>query len=121
VAEPAIAYSRTIQHLCLLKHRGPAEVHEQARKWTPRRTKEWEINFTSERLVFTQSDPDESNFLIDKARRVCLADFEEVVLLPESYASYTMHANSDLSVKEVKLGDAVVRLDSFVRRGPLAL
>ncbi|EKM74489.1 hypothetical protein AGABI1DRAFT_116827 [Agaricus bisporus var. burnettii JB137-S8] len=48
------------------------------------------IRISHERLVFTQSDMDESNFGVDDQGRTCLFDFTTVGLLPESFASYTM-------------------------------
>jgi len=62
---------------------------------------EKEIDLSNERLVFTQSNPHEMNFLIDKDGKICLVDFDTVVLLPESFASYTMHINTDPFVQEV--------------------
>ncbi|EKM74487.1 hypothetical protein AGABI1DRAFT_88301 [Agaricus bisporus var. burnettii JB137-S8] len=48
------------------------------------------ISISHERLVFMQSDMDESNFGVDDEGRTCLFDFTTVGLLPESFASYTM-------------------------------
>ncbi|KAL4074254.1 hypothetical protein J3A83DRAFT_4371530 [Scleroderma citrinum] len=52
------------------------------------------ISLRHERLVFTQSDMDKSNFGIDDEGRTCLLDFGEVGLLPESFARYTMSSTA---------------------------
>jgi hypothetical protein len=44
---------------------------------------------------------DETNFFIDTTGKMCVVDFEDVGLLPESFASYTVHVSSNLFVKEV--------------------
>jgi hypothetical protein len=44
---------------------------------------------------------DESNFFIDTNGRMCVVDFENVGLLPEFFASYTVHVSSDPFVMEV--------------------
>ncbi|KZT04162.1 uncharacterized protein LAESUDRAFT_761275 [Laetiporus sulphureus 93-53] len=51
------------------------------------------VSLCNERLVFTQSDMDESNFGVDVEGRTCLFDFGAVGLLPESFASYTMSSS----------------------------
>jgi len=56
------------------------------------------VSFSQERLVFTQSDMDESNFGVDTEGRTCLFDFAEVGLLPESFASYTMSIRDPFTV-----------------------
>jgi hypothetical protein len=60
-----------------------------------------EISFSDERLVFTQSDMDESNFFIDTNGKMCIIDFEDVGLLPESFASYTVHLRRNPFTSEV--------------------
>jgi hypothetical protein len=49
-----------------------------------------QITITGERMIFTQSDMDSSNFGIDKQGRTVLLDFAHIMLLPESFACYTM-------------------------------
>jgi len=44
---------------------------------------------------------DESNFFLDTNGKMCIVDFEDVGLLPESFASYTVHLVSDLFIREV--------------------
>ena len=53
-------------------------------------TKPAHINIKDEPVFFTQSDMDASNFGVDQKGNICLFDFEEVGLLPESFSSYTM-------------------------------
>jgi hypothetical protein len=48
------------------------------------------MHFHDDRLVFTQSDMDESNFALDEHGRVCMFDFREIGVLQESFASYTL-------------------------------
>jgi len=48
------------------------------------------ISFSNEKLVFTQPDMDESNFFLDTEGKLCLIDFQEVSLLPESFAAYAV-------------------------------
>ena len=56
------------------------------------------VSISHERLVFTQSDMDASNFGIDEEGRTCLFDFTEVGLLPESFATYTMSLHDPFTV-----------------------
>ena len=57
------------------------------------------VSISHERLVFTQSDMDASNFGIDEEGRACLFDFTEVGLLPESFAAYTMSLRDPFTVE----------------------
>ncbi|KAF7343475.1 hypothetical protein MVEN_01780400 [Mycena venus] len=59
----------------------------KAFEWVPLRTKPPPME-----IIFIQSDMDESNFAVDKQGSVCIFDFEVVSLLPESFASFTLHA-----------------------------
>jgi hypothetical protein len=52
------------------------------------------MNFSNDRLVFVQSNMGKSNFFIDKSGKVWILDFEDVVVLPESFANYTMNASN---------------------------
>ncbi|KIM41209.1 hypothetical protein M413DRAFT_445255, partial [Hebeloma cylindrosporum] len=45
------------------------------------------ISFTDERLVFTQTDIDEGNFILDTEEKMCLIDFDSVAILPESFGN----------------------------------
>ena len=51
--------------------------------------------------MFTQSDMDESNFIIDMEGNMCILDFEDVGRLPESFASYTMSSGGNPFAVEV--------------------
>ncbi|TDL16482.1 hypothetical protein BD410DRAFT_902013 [Rickenella mellea] len=78
----------------------------RALEWLPRPLspdihKPAPINFTTDKLFFTQSDMDKSNFMLDKNGKVCMIDFEAVVVLPESLACYTLHATWDPFVRKV--------------------
>lgn len=59
------------------------------------------MSFSDDRLVFTQSDVEESNFAVDENCKVCIFDFEDVAVLPESFASYTMNAQDIPFVEKV--------------------
>lgn len=59
------------------------------------------VNFSNDKLVFTQSRMSPRNFLVDDNGRICILNFRDVVLLPESFATYTMHMSWDPFVKGV--------------------
>ena len=59
------------------------------------------MSFSDDKLVFTQSHMSKSNIFIDKNGKICIFDFEDVVLLPESFSSYTMNVRNDPFVKGV--------------------
>jgi hypothetical protein len=89
----------------------------QALKWR-RRPKE--ISFG----VFTQSDMDESNFFIDANGKICLIEFNDTCLLPESFASYTVHLNSEVFIEEATkhlywLPSSDLPVHSMVRAGTI--
>ncbi|KAI6015593.1 hypothetical protein EDC04DRAFT_2578344 [Pisolithus marmoratus] len=67
----------------------------------PARCRPAPISFINDKVFLTQSDMDKSNFLLDGNGKVCIVDFEDVILLPESFASYTIHASWDPFVKKV--------------------
>ncbi|KIO26487.1 hypothetical protein M407DRAFT_243703 [Tulasnella calospora MUT 4182] len=69
----------------------------------PRRSKTvTPVSLSGERLVFTQSDVDESNFGIDDEGKTVLLDFAEVGILPESFASHTMSSIDPFTVAVAK-------------------
>ncbi|KZT04173.1 uncharacterized protein LAESUDRAFT_703740 [Laetiporus sulphureus 93-53] len=68
-------------------------LNKASTKVTPRSGPVAHVSLCNERLVFTQSDMDESNFGVDVEGRTCLFDFGAVGLLPESFASYTMSSS----------------------------
>ncbi|KAF7343476.1 hypothetical protein MVEN_01780500 [Mycena venus] len=51
------------------------------------------ICFSSDEIVLVQDDMDESDFAVDKQDRVCMFDFGDVTLLPDSLSNYTMVLN----------------------------
>jgi hypothetical protein len=59
------------------------------------------VDFSNDKLVFTQSDMDEGNFFIDNNGKMCILDFEQIGILPESFAKYTMYASRSAFVKNV--------------------
>jgi hypothetical protein len=61
------------------------------------------MNFLGDRLIFTQSDMDESNFALDEHKRVCMFDFRDVGVLPESFASYTLGDSANPFIKSVAM------------------
>ena len=104
----------------MLEHGGSAELHEPGMSlllFFPRnrrlsspepgtlgihpRSRPAEMDFLNDRLIFTQSDMDRSNFALDKDNRICMFDFAEVGVLPESFASYTLGCSSDPFIKSV--------------------
>ncbi|KAH8979489.1 hypothetical protein EDB86DRAFT_2814548 [Lactarius hatsudake] len=48
------------------------------------------VTVSGERLVFTQSDMNDSNFGVDENGRTVLTDFSEVGLLPETFVAHTL-------------------------------
>jgi hypothetical protein len=44
---------------------------------------------------------DESNFLLDTNGKMCIVDFEDVGLLPQSFAKYTVHSEHSHFASEV--------------------
>ncbi|KAH9169783.1 hypothetical protein EDB89DRAFT_1982495 [Lactarius sanguifluus] len=48
------------------------------------------VSVSGERLMFTQSDMDDSNFGVDENGRTVLMDFSEVGLLPETFVAHTV-------------------------------
>jgi len=62
-----------------------------------------DMNFLNDQLIFTQSDMDESNFALDEHQRVCMFDFRDVGVLPESFASYTLGGSANPFIKSVAM------------------
>lgn len=59
------------------------------------------MDFLNDRLIFTQSDMDSSNFALDEHKRVCIFNFRDVGVLPESFASYTLGSSLDPFISRV--------------------
>ena len=51
------------------------------------------MKICGDRLMFTQSDMDLSNFGMDENGKTVLMDFGDVGLLPETFVAYTMSAD----------------------------
>ncbi|KAH9015922.1 hypothetical protein EDB85DRAFT_1875454 [Lactarius pseudohatsudake] len=62
------------------------------------------VSVSGERLVFTQSDMDDSNFGVDENGRTVLMDFSEVGLLPETFIAYTLSSDRKLHPIAASLG-----------------
>jgi len=48
------------------------------------------VKISDDRLMFTQSDMDTSNFGVDETNKMVLMDFGEIQLLPETLVAHTM-------------------------------
>jgi hypothetical protein len=48
------------------------------------------VTIRKDRLMFTQSDMDPSNFGVDEQDQTVVMDFAEIGLLPETFVAYTM-------------------------------
>jgi len=59
------------------------------------------VNFSNDKLVFTQSKVNKRNFLVDENGKTCILGFENIVLLPESFARYTMSMTYDPFILKV--------------------
>ncbi|TDL16479.1 hypothetical protein BD410DRAFT_902010 [Rickenella mellea] len=51
------------------------------------------ISFVNDKVFFMLSEIDERNFLLDGNGKLCMVDFENMVLLPESFASFNRNGN----------------------------
>ncbi|KAL4067349.1 hypothetical protein V8B97DRAFT_2009416 [Scleroderma yunnanense] len=63
------------------------------------------VRIGDERLIFTQSDMDPSNFGVDNEGKTVLLDFGDVGLLPVSFALYTMSSSSIFTAAVAKCLD----------------
>ncbi|KDQ09002.1 hypothetical protein BOTBODRAFT_179341 [Botryobasidium botryosum FD-172 SS1] len=73
----------------------------KALEWIPSYGRPAKISFSDDKVIFTQSDMDKSNFFLDGNGKICIIDFDTVALLPESFASYTMRSGTNLFASEV--------------------
>ena len=62
------------------------------------------VSVSGERLMFTQSDMDDSNFGVDENGRTVLMDFSEVGILPETFVAYTLYWDQKFHPITVSLG-----------------
>lgn len=77
------------------------DATEKAFGWILSRSRSKDISFSAEQLVFAQSDMDESNFFVDTEENMCILDFENVGLTPQSFASYTMSTSDSPFASDV--------------------
>jgi len=79
------------------------------------------VKIHSDRLMFSQSDMDASNFGFDEHGNVVLLDFAEVGLLPETFVAHTMSSKKGLAPIAAALGlsdksnTSMSRISSVVR------
>ena len=62
-------------------------IHRRAREQYP------PVDMGGDRLMFTQSDMDPSNFGVDQHGETVLMDFGEIGFLPETFVAFTMFSN----------------------------
>ncbi|KAF8273317.1 hypothetical protein EI94DRAFT_1716399 [Lactarius quietus] len=62
------------------------------------------VSVRGERLMFTQSDIDVSNFGVDENGRTVLMDFSEVGLLPETFVAHTLSSDKTFEPVVASLG-----------------
>jgi len=62
------------------------------------------VSVSGERLMFTQSDMDDSNFGLDENGRTVLIDFSEIGLLPETFVVYTLSSDEKFDPIVASLG-----------------
>ncbi|KDR65916.1 hypothetical protein GALMADRAFT_232799 [Galerina marginata CBS 339.88] len=53
------------------------------------------MHFLSDPVIFTQSNMDSRNFGLDTDERVCMFDFSDIGVLPESFASFSLRKGDD--------------------------
>ena len=62
------------------------------------------ISVSGERLMFTQSDMDDSNLGVDEHGRTVLMDFSDIGLLPETFVAYTLSSKQKFDPIVASLG-----------------
>ena len=73
----------------------------KALRWLPASPKPADVNFSNDKLVFSQSEISERNFLVDENGKICILNFQDITLLPESFATYTVNKGRESFVKGV--------------------
>ncbi|KAL4070554.1 hypothetical protein J3A83DRAFT_4372740 [Scleroderma citrinum] len=108
-APPDHALQKLYSASVLLKHRSLATVLGQSASALTRRSRlaplVEPVRIGDERLIFTQSDMDPSNFGVDNEGKTVLLDFGDVGLLPVSFALYTMSSSSIFTAAVAKCLD----------------
>lgn len=56
------------------------------------------VSISSERLIFTQSDMDASNFAVDEDGNTVLLDFGEIGVLPSSFVMFILSSQASFTV-----------------------
>jgi hypothetical protein len=62
------------------------------------------VSVSGERLMFTQSDMDDSNFGLDENGRTVLMDFGEIGLLPDTFVAHTLSSDKKFDPIIASLG-----------------
>jgi len=62
------------------------------------------VKICNDRLIFSQSDMDASNFGIDENGKTVLMDFFEIGVLPETFVAHTLYSKPVLAPAAVALG-----------------
>ena len=62
------------------------------------------VKICDDRLMFTQSDMDLSNFGVDENGKTVLVDFGDIGLLPKTFVAYTMSSDDALAPIAAALG-----------------
>ena len=62
------------------------------------------VSVSGERLIFTQSDMDDSNFGLDENGRTVLMDFSEIGLLPDTFVAHTLSSDKKFDPIIASLG-----------------
>lgn len=73
----------------------------KALRWLPASPKPADVNFSDDKLVFSQSEISERNFLVDENGKICILNFQDITLLPESFATYTVNKSRESFVEGV--------------------
>ncbi|KIM41134.1 hypothetical protein M413DRAFT_445852 [Hebeloma cylindrosporum] len=67
----------------------------RALDWIPPKGRPAKMDFLEDALIFTQSDMHITNFALDKDNKICMFDFEDVGVLPECFARFTLTSSRD--------------------------
>ena len=62
------------------------------------------VKISSDRLMFTQSNIDLSNFGVDEQDKTVLMNFRDIGVLPETFVAYTMPTHGSLAPMASSLG-----------------
>ena len=62
------------------------------------------VSVSGERLMFTQSDMDDSNFGLDENGRTVLMDFSDIGVLPDTFVAHTLSSDKKFEPIIASLG-----------------